>query len=102
MYGVSAIRAAASSMRATRRAAASRSSCAMYAKSRRDRRERRVHTAASCSAVAAEQSLDFFIACEISPGGTLFDKLPFFVGDVVRAAPLFEDRKSTRLNSSHV
>jgi hypothetical protein len=37
--------------------------------------------------VAAEQSLNFLIACQVAPGGTLLDDLPFFVGNVIVAAP---------------
>src|SRR5713226_3270871 len=59
-------------------------------KFRRDRRARRVHTEASCASVATEHLLHLFIGRQVSPGGTLFDNLPLFIGDSVAQAPLLD------------
>jgi hypothetical protein len=52
-------------------------------KSHRGQPAHRAHTGASCSAISAEYFLDFFIGRQVPPGGTLFDKLPLFIGDIV-------------------
>src|SRR5208282_1845333 len=89
MYGEAAIFLATSSMRSTRRAAASRLSAAMYAKFHQGRRARRVRIGASCASIATEHLLHLFIGRQVSPRRARFDDLPFFISDLIVCAPLF-------------
>src|SRR6266566_9005298 len=85
-----------SSMRATRRAAASDCLQQYTQKFRRDPQGCRVHIEASCASIAAEHLLDLLIGRQLSSDRTLFDDLPFFIGDVVAPEPLLDLSRETR------
>src|SRR6266704_3054124 len=62
----------------------------------RDRQGRRVHIEASYAAIATEYLLHLLIGRQVSSDRTLFDDLPFFIGDVVAPEPLLDLSRETR------
>src|SRR5437016_4581490 len=57
---------------------------------------RRVHIGASCAAIATEYLLHLLIGRQVSSDRTLFDDLPFFIGDVAAPEPLLDLSRETR------